>query len=116
MRFTFSCLTRNRNCRQTHSECHPECSVLHYVDTTAHIIEILTEKASNSYKAFLRELGISYIIAGKEELDYSLAMEKLYDLFDIHTLMLGGGGILNWSFIQARMCDEISVVIAAGSN
>lgn len=41
------------------------------------------------------------------ELDYSLAMEKLYDLFDIHTLMLGGGGILNWSFIQAEMCDEI---------
>lgn len=46
----------------------------------------------------------------------NLAMEKLYDLFDIHTLMLGGGGILNWSFIQAGMCDEISVVIAAGSN
>ena len=91
-------------------------SVLHYVDTTAHVIEILTEKASNSYKAFLRKLGISYIIAGQEELDYSLAMEKLYTLFDIHTLMLGGGGILNWSFIQAGMCDEISVVIAASAD
>lgn len=70
-------------------------NVLHYVDTTAHVIEILTEKASNSYKAFLRKLNISYIIAGKDELDYALAMEKLYDLFDIRTLMLGGGGILN---------------------
>lgn len=50
-------------------------NVLHYVDTTAHVIEILTEKASNSYKAFLRKLNISYIIAGKDELDYSLAME-----------------------------------------
>ena len=91
-------------------------NTLHYVDTTAHVIEILTEKASNSYKAFLRKLEISYIIAGKEELDYSLAMEKLYNLFDIHTLMLGGGGILNWSFIQAGMCDEISVVIAASAD
>ena len=91
-------------------------SVLHYVDTTAHVIEILTEKASNSYKAFLRKLGISYIIAGQEELDYSLAMEKLYALFDIHSLMLGGGGILNWSFIQAGMCDETSVVIAASAD
>lgn len=91
-------------------------NVLHYVDTTAHVIEILTEKAGNSYKAFLRKLNISYIIAGKDELDYSLAMEKLYDLFDIHTLMLGGGGILNWSFIQAGMCDEISVVIAASAD
>ena len=90
--------------------------ILHYVDTTAHVIEVLTEKASNAYKAFLRQLGISYIIAGKETLDYSLAMEKLYDQFDIHTLMLGGGGILNWSFIQAGMCDEISVVIAASAD
>ena len=90
--------------------------ILHYVDTTAHVIEVLTEKASNAYKAFLRQLGISYIIAGKETLDYSLAMEKLYNQFDIHTLMLGGGGILNWSFIQAGMCDEISVVIAASAD
>lgn len=87
-------------------------NTLTYIDTTAHIIEVLTEKASNAYKAFLRSLGISYIIAGKEELDYSTAMEKLKNLFGIETLMLGGGGVLNWSFIQAGMCDEISVVIA----
>ena len=30
--------------------------------------------------------------------------------------MLGGGGILNWSFIRAGMCDEISVVIAASAD
>lgn len=30
--------------------------------------------------------------------------------------MLGGGGILNWSFIQAGMCDEISVVMAAAAD
>lgn len=39
-------------------------------------------------------------------------MEKLKKLFGIEVLMLGGGGVLNWSFIQAGMCDEISVVIA----
>lgn len=30
--------------------------------------------------------------------------------------MLGGGAALNWSFIQAGMCDEISVVIAAAAD
>ena len=85
---------------------------LTYIDTTAHVIEVLTEKASNAYKAFMRSLGISYIIAGKEELDYATALEKLKNLFGIKTLMLGGGGVLNWSFIQSGMCDEISVVIA----
>ena len=82
------------------------------IDTTAHVLEVLTEQASNAYKAFLRKRGISYIIAGKKTLDYSEALTKLKRLFGIETLMLGGGGVLNWSFIQAGMCDEISVVIA----
>ncbi len=89
-----------------------ESKTLTYVDTTAHVLEVLTEKASNAYKAFLRRLGISYIIAGTETLDLGIALSKLKKLFGIETLMLGGGGVLNWSFIQAGMCDEVSVVIA----
>ena len=30
--------------------------------------------------------------------------------------MLGGGGGLNWSFIQAGMCDELSIVMAASAD
>ena len=86
------------------------------MDTHAHVLEILTEKVVNAYKAFLRGLGISYIIAGKDSLDYALAMKKLKNLFGIETLMLGGGGVLNWSFIQAGMCDEVSVVIAPAAD
>ncbi|WP_432627802.1 dihydrofolate reductase family protein [Brotaphodocola sp.] len=93
-----------------------EDATLHYIDTTAHVIEVLTEDVSNSYKAFLRKLGISYIIAGKKELDYTLILSKLKELFHIETLMLGGGGVLNWSFLQAGMCDEISVVLAAAAD
>ena len=85
---------------------------LTYIDTTAHVIEVLTGKATNAYKAFLRKLGISYIIAGEDSLDCGVALEKLRTLFGIETLMLGGGGVLNWSFIQAGMCDEISLVVA----
>lgn len=91
-------------------------STLRYVDTTAHVLEVLTGKASNAYKAFLRKLGISYIIAGEDALDYGLALTKLRELFGIETLMLGGGAALNWSFIQAGMCDEVSVVIAAAAD
>lgn len=93
-----------------------ENSEMTYIDTTAHIIEVLTEKTSNAYKAFLRKLGISYIIAGSDALDYAFAMEKLKTLFGIETLMLGGGGVLNWSFIQAGMCDELSVLITAAAD
>ena len=83
-----------------------------YRTTTAHVIEVLTGRASNAYKAFLRKLGISYVIAGDTNIDFELLLDKLSDLFDVQTLMLGGGGVLNWSFIQANLCDELSVVIA----
>ena len=89
---------------------------LTYIDTHAHVLEVLTQKAGNAYKAFLRKLGISYIIAGADSLDYALAMKKLKELFHIDTLMLGGGGVLNWSFMQAGMCDEVSIVSAPAAD
>ena len=87
-----------------------------YQDTRAHVIEVLTNKASNSYKDLLRKLGIYYIIAGDTTLDYEVLLEKLKKLFKIELLMLGGGGVLNWSFIQEGLCDEVSVVMAASSD
>lgn len=90
--------------------------VLTYEDTTADVIEVLSARASNAYKAFLRRLGISYVIAGEDALDYDLLLAKLKTLFGIETLMLGGGGVLNWSFIQAGCCDEISIVMAPAAD
>lgn len=87
-------------------------NTLTYRDTRAHVVEVLTEQASNAYKAFLRKLNISYIIVGKETLDYDIIMQKLKKQFGVEALMLGGGGVLNWSFIQAGLCDEVSIIIA----
>lgn len=78
----------------------------------AHIIEILTEKTSNAYKAFLYKLNISYITAGKEYLDCTLVSKKLYELFGIKILMLSGGGYINGSFLNEGLIDELSLIIA----
>ncbi len=55
----------------------------------------------------LRKLEISYIIAGEDELDKELALIKLKEKFGIDTLMLGGGGVINWAFIKDGLCDEL---------
>lgn len=93
-----------------------ETSEIHYGETTAHIVEVLTGKASNAYKDLLRRLGISYFIAGADALDYVIVMEKLKTLLDIDTVLLGGGGVTNWSFIQAGLCDELSIVVAPAAD
>lgn len=78
----------------------------------AHIIEALTEEVSNDYLAYLHSLDISYVIAGREQLDCKQLLEKLKSLFGIEKLMISGGGLTNWSFVQENLIDELSLVIA----
>lgn len=87
-----------------------------YFDTNAHVVEILSGKASNAYKNLLRRLEISYLIAGEDSLDLELAVEKIGATFGVEELMLGGGGGLNWSFIRAGLCDELSLVLTPAAD
>ena len=78
----------------------------------AHVIEVLTEAVSDDYLAYLRGMEISYIFAGKERLDCGLRLGKLKQIFSIERLLVAGGGMMNWSFLQDNLLDELSLVIA----
>ena len=82
----------------------------------AHVVEILTESTANGYKDFLRRKGISYLFCGKDRVDLSLACEKIKDLLHVDTMILGGGGTVNWSFLEAGLVDEVSQVIAPAAD
>ena len=78
----------------------------------AHVIEVLTEKVSDRYLAYLRGFGISYLFAGKETIDCSLLLQKLKTLFGIDRVLLAGGGVTNQAFGTAGLIDELSIVLA----
>ncbi|QMU28228.1 dihydrofolate reductase family protein [Adhaeribacter radiodurans] len=80
--------------------------------STEHVIEVLTEKVPNSYLKHLRSKNVSYIFGGKEELNLELVLNKLYDLFNIRTVRIDGGGQVNGSFLKAGLIDEFSLVLA----
>lgn len=82
----------------------------------AHVIEILTEKTPLTYRAYLREKGVSYIIAGADSLDCKAAAEKLKRLFGIHTMLICGGGAVNWTFVQQGVVDELSLILAPAAD
>lgn len=86
-----------------------------YGGVPAHFLEVLTDLASNAYKDFLRRKRISYIIAGGEQIDYELMLSKLHGL-GVQRLMVGGGGVINWSFLQNGLVDEVSMVLAPIAN
>lgn len=83
-----------------------------YGGQTAYVIEILTEQVSDEYKNFLRKRKNPYLICGQNEINFELMLEKVSRLYHRHNLMLGGGGILNWSFLDKKLIDEISLVMA----
>jgi riboflavin biosynthesis pyrimidine reductase len=76
-----------------------------------HIIEVLTEDVSDAYLYFLQQKSISYIFAGKSELDFEAALNQLADLFPIRTIMLEGGGHINGSLLQKGLIDELSLLL-----
>ena len=77
-----------------------------------HVVAILSERVSDEYLAFLRQGGVSYLLAGDREVDLPLAMEKIGDRFGVKTLMLEGGGRINGGMLAAGLIDEVSVLMA----
>ncbi|VBB08630.1 Hypothetical protein LUCI_3908 [Lucifera butyrica] len=77
----------------------------------AHVIEVLTQSVSDAFLVHLQKKGVSYLFGGKTELDLALVAQKLKRLFGIERLLLEGGGIVNGSFLQEELVDEISLVV-----
>ncbi len=72
---------------------------------------VLSEQVSDAHLAGLRSEQVSYIFAGKHEIDLGLALEILNRELGIKRLLLEGGGGSNGSFLRAGLVDEISLAI-----
>ena len=77
------------------------------------ILVILCEEVPDFHLAGLRDEGISYIFAGKREIDLAAALETLNRELGIERLMVEGGGGANGALLRAGLIDELSLVITA---
>ncbi len=80
--------------------------------TGDHVVAILSERVSDDYLAFLRNRGVSYLIAGSRDVDLSLSLTKIREQFGVRTLMLEGGGRINGGMLRAGLIDEVSLLLA----
>src|ERR1051326_5442125 len=76
-----------------------------------HVIEILTEQVSDEYLYYLQRKEVSYIFAGKQEVEFDNALNQLATSFPIQTIMLEGGGHVNGSLLNEGLIDEVSLLI-----
>jgi riboflavin biosynthesis pyrimidine reductase len=75
------------------------------------IVAVLCENVPESHLAGLRRDGVSYIFAGEQTLDLSLALEILNRDLGIKRLLLEGGGRTNGTFLRAGLINELSLVL-----
>src|SRR3954452_16582071 len=75
------------------------------------IVAVLTEQVSDAHLAGLRSENVSYIFAGKSELDLALALDILNHELGVKRLLLEGGGGANGAFLRAGLVDELNLVI-----
>ena len=73
----------------------------------SHIFEVVTEKASKEYLAYLRSIDITYIIGGKEEIDINYVLKRLKNEFGMNKILLEGGPTINSSFFNKNLVDKI---------
>ena len=70
-----------------------------------HHLIITSEKVTKEYLDFLDSKKISWIACGKEKIDLAKSMERL---------AVVGGPLINSSFLDAGLLDEISILIGLG--
>ena len=75
------------------------------------IVVVLTENVTDAHLAGLRGEGVSYIFAGKSEIDLALTLEILNRELGVKRLLLEGGGAANGAFLRAGLVDELNLIL-----
>ncbi|WP_038972179.1 RibD family protein [Bradyrhizobium genomosp. III] len=76
------------------------------------IVVVLTESVPDSHLAGLRGESVSYIFAGKSELDLALVLDILSRELGVKRLLVEGGGVANGAFLRAGLIDEFNLILS----
>ncbi|MBF7142242.1 MULTISPECIES: dihydrofolate reductase family protein [Pseudomonas] len=77
----------------------------------SHVVEVLTERVSDDYLAYLQSIDVSYLFAGKDEIDLAQVIDILSKELGCKRLIVEGGPHVSGSFVAAGLVDEVSVAI-----
>jgi riboflavin biosynthesis pyrimidine reductase len=70
------------------------------------------EGVPDSHLAGLRGEGVSYIFAGKSEIDLALTLDILNRELGVKRLLVEGGGVANGAFLRAGLIDEFNLILS----
>ena len=77
----------------------------------SHVVQVLTEAVSDDYLAYLKSIEVSYLFAGKTEIDLHHVVDTLARELGTQRVVVEGGPHVSGSFVNAGLVDEISVLL-----
>lgn len=75
------------------------------------VIVLCSGSTPEEYLDYLKERNIDYSINGEDQVDLSVALEKLNSEYGIKKIRVDSGGILNGALLSAGLVDEVQVLI-----
>lgn len=75
------------------------------------VIVLCSQATPEPYVAGLRSQGIAHIAAGHDRVDLKVALDELYERYDIRHLRVDSGGILNGVLLRQGLVDEVSLLV-----
>ncbi|GAA0084932.1 2,5-diamino-6-(ribosylamino)-4(3H)-pyrimidinone 5'-phosphate reductase [Clostridium sp. CTA-7] len=91
-----------------------------FTDSEKTIVVTIEEQKNNPKADLIRGLGKVCVFFGEDKVDFKKFFEYLEKEFNISSIMLEGGGYLNWTLFEQDLIDEIILmqlpVIIGGYN
>ena len=79
-----------------------------------HHLIITSEQVPLEYLQYLDSKNISWVACGSNKIDLEKAVSILYREFNVKRMAVVGGPAINTAFLEAKLLDEISVLIGLG--
>lgn len=76
------------------------------------VVLLVTEKTPEVYLAYLDERGYDHHQLGGDRVDLGRALELLSEKYEVKTVLIDAGGLLNAALLERGLVDEISLVVA----
>lgn len=94
----------------------PEGKIFYHTPSVRgdNIVAIIGENVTDEYLQHLQSAHISYVFGGEDGYDMLTALETLGNLFDIKSISLQGGGVIDGAMLAAGLIDELSLVLYPG--
>lgn len=94
----------------------PEGKIFYHTSSVRgdNVVAIIGEKVTDEYLQHLQSAHISYVFGGEDGYDMVSALDTLANSFDIKSISLQGGGVIDGAMLAAGLIDELSLVMYPG--